>query len=459
MIHIALILMALAAFLAGGNIIARLTNRVKPHFAFNSAMLLIITLIAGYMLLEGANVTVLGLVSINPFSLFFVFMLTLAMFMVNVIAYEYAGRFGDFAVMASFSMLGIYAVAFANSLITVFLGLELVVVPTVFIILLSRRSLEAATKLFIMSALSIALLSFAFVTIYGSTNTFSLESTQQSGLLLFAAVLFIASIGFEASIFPFNVLIPDVYEGSPSYATAMLGGINKKAGFIVLIQLMILVFVSAKSAFIIIAVLSVLTMLYGNIVAIMQRSFKRMLAYSSISQAGYMMIGIAAATSAGIAGTLFQIFAHAFIFIGIFAIVAWLESRNRKEIDDLIGLNQENRLMAAGATLFMLSLIGLPFTTGFVGKFLIFLSAVNSGLLWLAVIGIINTVISIYYYARPIMAMYTSKLDSEPVKPPLSVLFVVVACIAITLAIGIYPQAVIQMAAGASSYLFQVKAG
>ena len=274
--------------------------------------------------------------------------------------------------------------------------------------------------------------------------------------MLFAAALFIASLGFEASLFPFNVLIPDVYEGSPSYATAMLGGINKKVGFIVLMQVLILVFATFKSAFLAVAMLSVLTMFYGNIVAIMQRSFKRMLAYSSISQAGYMLIGIATSTSSGIAATMFQIFAHAFIFIGIFAIVAWLESRNRNEINDLIGLNQESRLMAAAATLFMLSLIGLPFTTGFVGKFLLFLSAVNANLVWLAIIGVVNSVISIYYYARPIMAMYTVKSDAKKIRPEGAIAFVVLACLAITLLFGLYPQPMISMATNAANYLFSM---
>ena len=439
-----------------GNLVIRLSNKDFPQFLFNCAVLSLLALFSASMLSSDLATTAMGMLSINPFSLFFVLILTIAMLLTGILAYEYAGRYGDFALMASFSMMGIYLVAFANSLISIFIGLELMVIPTVFIVLLSRRSLEAAAKLFIMSAISIGLLSFAIVTIYGASNSFALVHAQQSDLMLFAAALFVASLGFEASIFPFNVLIPDVYEGSPSYATAMLGGINKKVGFIVLMQVLILVFATFKSAFLAVAMLSVLTMFYGNIVAIMQRSFKRMLAYSSISQAGYMLIGIAAATSAGIAATMFQIFAHAFIFIGIFAIVAWLESRNRNEINDLIGLNQESRLMAAAATLFMLSLIGLPFTTGFVGKFLLFLSAVNANLVWLAIIGVVNSVISIYYYARPIMAMYTVKSDAKKIRPEGAIAFVVLACLAITLLFGLYPQPMISMATNAANYLFSM---
>ncbi len=444
----------LCALLVAGNLVIRISNKEITQFAFNSLFMILIIALAGYMLYAGTSITTLGLFSLNPFSLFFVMVLTSALLLVSVLAYQYADRFGDFAVLASFSLMGIYMVALANSLITIFIGLELMVIPSVFIVLLSRRSLEAATKLFIMGAISVALLSFAIVTIYGGTDSFALSGAHQSDLLLFAVVLFIASIGFEASVFPFNVLIPDVYEGSPSYATAMLGGINKKVGFMALIQVLVLVFIAFRSAFMIVAILSVATMFYGNVVAIMQKSFKRMLAYSSISQAGYMLIGIAAATSDGITAVLFQVFAHAFLFIGIFAIVSWLESRNRNEIDDLIGLNQENRIAAGAAAIFMLSFIGMPFTTGFIGKFLLFLSAVNAGLVWLAVIGIINTAISIYYYARPIMAMYTVKENAKKAEMNAAVTAVVVICLAITLLFGLYPQPMIQMASNASSFLF-----
>lgn len=446
----------LCALLVGGNLLIRLSNSERSQFAYNSVVMTLLLACAGYMLYNNATYTAAGLFSINPFSLFFVLILTFALLLVSILAFGYAKRFGDFSVMAAFSLMGIYTVAFSSTLITIFVGLELMAIPTVFIILLSRRSLEAAAKLFIMGSVSVAVLSFAIVTFYGGTNSFALVQSQQTNLLLLAAMLFVASIGFEASIFPFNVLIPDVYEGSPAYATAMLGGINKKVGFIVLIQLLTLVFVTYKSAFMVIAILSVLTMFYGNIAAIMQRNFKRMLAYSSISQAGYIMIGIATASQEGISASLFQIFAHVFLFIGILAVVAWLESRNRSEIEELIGLNDENKLAAAAAAIFMLSLIGLPFTTGFIGKFLLFLSAVNTGLVWLAVIGIVNSIISIYYFARPIMAMYTSREDAKRIRMDGTVVAVVVICLAITILLGIYPQPLIQMVSNASGFLFHM---
>jgi NADH-quinone oxidoreductase subunit N len=350
-----------------------------------------------------------------------------------------------------------YLIAGSTSLVSIFIGLELMSIPSSFIILLSRReSLEAATKYFVMASVAIALLSFAVVLVYGSTNSLALQLPQQqpSTLMSFAFILFVAALGFEASLFPFNVLLPDVYQGSSAYATAMLGGLNKKAGFAALLQIFILIFITFHFAFIAIALLSVLTMFYGNLGALVQENFKRMLAYSSISQAGYILMGIAVADQAGIGASLVQIFAHVFLFIGIMGIVAWLESRERNEINDLIGLYKENRLCAIALTFFMLALAGVPFTTGFVGKFLIFLSAVSAGLVWLALLGIINSIISVFYYAKAITAIYTNKLGAYRMRLDRPTLIVVLVCAALTLLFGIYPQPLIQMTSNAAGYLF-----
>ncbi len=270
----------------------------------------------------------------------------------------------------------------------------------------------------------------------------------------FAAILFIAALGMDSSIFPFNVLIPDVYEGASAYATSMLGGINKKMGFAALIQIMILVFITDSQAFLLIAILSVLTMFYGNITAILQKNVKRMLAYSSISQAGYILIGIAVSTPSGIAASLFQIFSHMFLFIGVLAIIAWLESRNRTKIDDYIGLHEDNKFAALALSIMLFSMIGLPFTTGFVGKFLIFLSAVNANMVWLAVIGIINSVISVFYYAKIIIASYTSKAVPKKAGMDTQTKTVIAVCLIITVIFGILPQPVISIASSAGTFLF-----
>ena len=442
----------LVALLCAGNLAFRMSSKKRQHLIFNLAVMLL--LMASICILSIAQSLYFNVISVNPFSIFFFLIFTIAIFLLNLLAYARSRDYGNFAILASFALAGMYLVASSTTLVTIFLGLELMSIPSAFMILLSRRdALEAATKFFIMASIAIALLSLAIVLVYGSTNSLSLTNQPPSDLLYFALVLFIASLGFEGSVFPFNVLLPDVYQGSAAYVTAMLGGVNKKVGLMALMQVLILIFLMDRTAFVMVAALSVITMFYGNMVALVQTNFKRMLAYSSISQAGYILIGIAVATQAGIGASIFQIFAHMFIFIGAMSMVAWLESRDRNEINDLIGLYKENRFCAIALTIFLLSLVGLPFTTGFFGKFLLILSAVNANLVWLALFGIINSMISIFYYAKVITAMYTEKVGSYRSQLDSLTLVVVIVCLAVTIVFGIYPQPIVQLANGAAGFL------
>ncbi|MHB1830639.1 MAG: NADH-quinone oxidoreductase subunit N [Candidatus Micrarchaeaceae archaeon] len=449
------LLFVLASLFVLLNLISKvLGSRRNEHLVLNVTILLLILGDILVLLISGYSGLFAGVFSANPFSLFMASIFTIGLLLVNLIAFNYSENYVDFAVIGAFALIGMYVVSSATSLITIFLGLELASIPMVFAILLSKRNIEAAAKLFIMASIAIAVISFAIVLVYGASNSFALKSYSQGTLIAFAGLLFIAALGFEASIFPFNVLIPDVYSGSSAYVTAMLGGMNKKVGFAALIQILILVFIADKQLFIIVAILSVLTMTYGNIVALMQKNLKRMLAYSSISQAGYILIGIAAATPQGISASLFQIFSHMFLFIGLMAIVALLEKRNRTGIDDLIGLRSENSYLAIALAIFMLSLLGLPFTTGFIGKLLLFLSAINANLVWLAIIGIINSVISIFYYIRAISAAYTEKEGGRQIRMDKTIAAVVFICLFITIAFGIYPQPIISLTNNAAAFLY-----
>lgn len=439
-----------------GNLLIRIIGNKKYQFAYT--MVLLLGLIA-LTLLEMQTTTahvVLKVLTINPFSLFFMLIFAAGMLIVNLLAFEYSGHYGDFALLSSFALAGMYLLSLSNSLITIFIGLELASLPAVFIILLSRKGTEAATKFFVMASIAVALLSFAIVLFYGGTGGVVLGQATKTELLGFAALLFIVSLGIDSSIFPFNLLIPDVYEGSPAYATSMLGGLNKKVAFAALIQILILCFVGYRSAFEVIAILSAATMFYGNIVAIMQKNLKRMLAYSSISQAGYILIGLATVTQAGLSASLFQIFSHMFAFIGVMGVVAWLEQRKKNNIDDLVGLGGENKFIAFAMAFFMLAFVGLPLTTGFIGKFLLFTGAISSGLIWLALVGIINSVISIFYYAKPIMAAYTNKEGTKHVPVSKAVYVAIGLALIITILLGIYPQPMITLTNNAAGYLFSI---
>jgi len=444
----------LVAALVFGNIILRFFGRKLVTIAFNSGVLLLLILLA--ILLGHDSTVYLNVFSISPFSTFFFVISASGILLVNFIAYARSQDYFDFALLSSFALAGMLIVVSATSLVSIFLGLELINIPSVFIVLLSRKNgLEPAIKLFIMGSVAIALFSFAAVLVYGAANTLLLEQQQQNSLLLFALILFITSLGFEASVFPFSILIPDIHQGAGAHATAMIGGVNDRIGFAALVQILVLVFVTSDFAFLVVATLSVLTILYGNIVALVQDNLKRMLAYSSISQVGYLLMGVAVRGSEGVSASLFQAFAYTFLFIGTMSIVAWLESKGKKEITDLIGLYKENRFCAIALAIFLMSMIGIPLTTGFVGKFLILFSVVDGGATFVAVLGIAGTVISVFYYAKVISAIYTNKLGARRMQVDKPTLLVVCVCVAITVLFGIYPQPILDITNSAAQFLFR----
>ncbi len=445
------------ALLIAGNIAIRIAGLRRLQFAYNSAFLAMLSAMLAYMLLTGYSAVRLGFLSFNPFSLFVGLLFSVGMLFINFIAYEYRDQFEDFALLGSFVIAGMYAVVFSVNFVTIFIGMELMTLPSVFMILLERRSLEAGMKMFIMASISIAIFSFALVLFYGSTGSIALglAGMQKSAMLAFALGLFVVALGFEASIFPFNVWVPDVYAGAQPYVAAMLGGINKKVGFVALMLIFLVAFSSyAASWKYVIALLSVITMFYGNLLALKQENVKRMLAYSSISQAGYILIGIATVSGFGTAASLVQIFAHTFAFIGLFAIVSWLGFKNRTMIDDFIGLGNENAIAAFAMSIMMLSLVGMPFTIGFIGKFLLFTGAISGKMLWLALLGVLNSIISIYYYARVMIAAYTNKAGANKLRMGAPTMLVVVLCLGIILFFGIYPSIIINLASSAGNYLF-----
>jgi NADH:ubiquinone oxidoreductase subunit 2 (chain N) len=202
-------------------------------------------------------------------------------------------------------------------------------------------------------------------------------------------------------------------------------------------------------------VLAILTMFFGNIVALVQTNVKRLFAYSSISQAGYIAIGFVSASQYGIEASIFQIFGHAFMIIGTFAIVLWLESKNIKSIKDYTGLSSRNGMMAFSLTIFMLSMIGIPPLVGFVGKLLLFTSAINSGFIALAVIAILNSFISVYYYAKVILSMYSTS-DKGAMESSWSVNTTVMMCMAVVVFFGLFPGTLTTIASVAAATLFAI---
>lgn len=454
------VLLCIAALMACG-ILSVFKKKKKAVFITSATILAIIAAISVYLLVTGYSSIVFGLIHIYPFSALFMALFASTMFLVNILAYTRSADYTDLLLLISLSFIGSFIVATAISVLSIFIGLELLAIATSFMILFEgKHRLEAAVKFFILSSVSVAIFAFALALLLpynvNLTLTPIIQNPDLTGatIALLSMVMFVAVFGFDTALFPFNLWIPDVYQGAPTYVTSMLAGFNKKVAFVALIEVFFFVFMVYKSTFsLIFVILAIITMFFGNLIALVQDNVKRMLAYSSISQAGYILVGIAAATQFGIEASIFYIIAHAFMIIGAFAIVMWLEMKNLNTIEDYTALNTRNSFAAIALTLFMLSMAGIPPLMGFAGKFLLFSSAIGANLVLLAVIGIINSFISIYYYAKVINAMFT-KRQAKHLAMGKHIALVVVVCLALIILFGVYPQPLIGVALKASKALF-----
>lgn len=397
----------------------------------------------------GTDAMYLGAIHIYPFSMFLTAIISIGVLLVGMSAYDYSKDYCAFAAMLSLSLIAGFIVATSSTLLSILLGLELMAILASMLILLEgRHRIEAAVKLFIMGSLFAALFTFGAAILLQFNNGISLNGpiAGTGYALILAMLLIISSLGFETAIFPFNLWIPDVYAGSPGFITAMLAGINKKVAFVALILVLFVSFgAMAKTYSPIIEALAIFTMFYGNLLALSQKNVKRMLAYSSISQAGYILIGIAAANVSGISAAIFYIFAHSFMIIGAFVVIMVLESKNIQQVDEYTGLLQRSGILGISLSIFMLSMAGIPPLIGFFGKFLLFYSAVNSKLLFLAIVGVVNSFISIYYYGRVINSIFTQRKQRH-IHVGITALIAIIVPLIIVVAFGLFPQPIINLA-------------
>jgi NADH-quinone oxidoreductase subunit N len=321
----------------------------------------------------------------------------------------------------------------------------------------NQRSNEAAVKYFLLGAFSLGILLYGMSLMYGLSGTTNLrvmavtfESIPKDPRLILAVILLVAGVGFKIAAVPFHMWAPDVYEGAPTPITAFLSVGSKAASFAMLIRIFVegLPVMSADWR-LMFWVLSIATMTIGNVAAVTQTNVKRMLAYSSIAHAGYVLMGIVAGTSRGITATLVYLMIYSFMQLGAFAIVVVLRRRDVQgdELKDFSGLAFRNPFAAFAMLLFMLSLGGIPPTAGFMGKFWLFSAAIDAHYYWLAVIGVLNSAISLYYYIRIVVFMYVKKetIGSEPVTTtPLAIVLGV--AVAATLVFGLYPRLLFEVA-------------
>jgi len=402
------------------------------------------------------------LIAVDRFALFFKGVFLVAALITVLMSIRYlkieGASPGEYYFLVLCATLGMMIMAGGIDLITIFIGLETMAVS--FYILTgfikpNQRSNEAAVKYFLLGAFSLGILLYGMSLMYGLSGTTNLRQMNFDGLqrdprLVLAVILVVAGIGFKIAAVPFHMWAPDVYEGAPTPITAFLSVGSKAASFAMLLRIFHEGLPAMSSDWrMLFEVLSIVTMTVGNLAALTQTNLKRMLAYSSIAHAGYVLIGVVAGTPRGVSAILIYLLIYSFMQLGAFTVIVLLRRSDvvGDELKDFSGLSFRHPFAAFAMLVFMLSLGGIPPTAGFMGKFWLFSAAVDAGYYGLAVIGVLNSAISLYYYARIVVFMYLKKeaIGSEPAASP-SLTIALAIAIAATIVLGVYPRLLFEVA-------------
>jgi len=412
-----------------------------------------------------------GLIQADAFSFFFHLLVGTVAVLVVLAAGPYLDRerlpVAEFYALLLFATAGMGVLASAQELLTAFIGLEMSSISSYILAGYRRDALksgESAMKYFLLGSFATAFFLYGIALVYGATGTTRLDimvdADAASTLLKLGLSMILIGLGFKVAAAPFQIWTPDVYEGAPTPVTALFSAGPKAAAFALLLRIFATVPAATHFWFWAFWILAVLTMFAGNLGALVQTNIKRLLAYSSIAHAGYILVAFAAVTSmakggraeaaAAYAAVLFYLLSYALVKLGAFTIVSQLGGTGEKNLslDDYAGLSQRQPVVAAMLSIYLLSLLGLPVTAGFFGKFYIFKAAVNSHLLWLAVLMAINSTIGAYYYLRVIVLMYMREPSAEvaaaaPVGFPLTVNVVLAVTAIGTILFGLMPNPVI----------------
>lgn len=399
-----------------------------------------------------------GMFISDTYSTYFKLIFMINLVLTILISLRYIQRekaeYGEYYSLLLFATSGMMLMASAKDLIILYLGLELMALSTYILAGIKRhdiKSNEAAIKYFLLGAFSSALLLYGISLIYGMTTTTdiykiaaSLQNSSTPSLpLLLSMILIAAAFLFKIAAAPFHMWAPDVYEGAPTSITAFMSVGPKAAGFAVIGRVFYIAFQSIQTDWTAILIgVAILTMAVGNILALVQTNIKRMLAYSSIAHAGYMLIGIIPGTQESMSAMMVYMLIYAFMNIGAFAIVILLEKG--EELSDYEGLSKSRPLVAALMLIFMFSLTGIPPTAGFIGKFNLFMAAIKAGYTWLVVIAVMFSAMSAYYYLRVVMNMYMKEMKEEAaIAPSPSLGLAILIAVIMVFVIGIMPSVVI----------------
>ncbi|MDH7479113.1 MAG: NADH-quinone oxidoreductase subunit N [Syntrophomonadaceae bacterium] len=410
-----------------------------------------------------------GMYLIDGYSAFFKLLFLAAALLICLTVGSYdrplAGRRGEFYVLVLFATLGMMIMVSAGELITLYVGLELATIS--FYVLTANlagedaRSSEAGLKYLVLGAVSSAILLYGLSLLYGVTGTTAIQGIARTTTLVPAfwlgLVFVLAGLGFKVAAVPFHMWAPDIYEGAPTPVTAFLAVASKAAGFAVFVRLFLAAFAGYTYQWIwLVAALAAVTMVFGNLVAIPQQNIKRMLAYSSIAQAGYLLVGLVAANQLGIKGILFYSAAYVFANVGAFAVaIAFSRYTESDHIADYAGLSRRSPLLAVTMVVCLLSLAGLPPFAGYAGKFYLFMAVIDRGYIWLALIGMVMSMVSVYYYLSVARVMFVGGVaDYRTVKIDGTIKAALYICLIGTVLIGCYPEPLSRLASQAARLLF-----
>lgn len=414
-----------------------------------------------------------GMIRVDEYATFFR-LLSLAVGTLTVLfSFAYLDREGaegcEYYVLVLFSLVGQSFMAASNDLIMVFLGIEISSIATYVLagyLRGDKRSSEAALKYFLLGSFATAFLLYGVAWVYGTVQSTRLDtirdvlsnpSASPSPLVIAMAIsLLLVGLAFKVSAFPFQIWVPDVYQGSGAPVTAFMSAAPKAAAFAVLVRIVCFGFSPVNSQWEpMFWVMALLTMLVGNFGALAQTNIKRMFAYSSVAHAGYVLVAVTAAMASrdagGITAVLFYLASYAAMNVGAFAVIGYVARKGEEfvSIDDFAGLGWSRPAVGAAFVVLLLSFIGVPLTGGFLGKFYVFKAALDSNLVWLAVLGLLNSAVAAYYYVRILVVMYMrepgeSMKTLEPIGPGAgSAVWISVAA---TLGLGIFPATIFNLA-------------
>lgn len=403
---------------------------------------------------------------VDHMSLFFICIFTISSALAILLSVEYNERegirAGEYYALILFCTVGMILLASSTDMIMIFLGIEIVSICLYVLAGIRRndhRSNEAALKYFLLGAFATGFLLYGMTLVYGSTGSTNLfkiaefvqnPSAQSSPLLLMGLVLLVIGFGFKVASAPFHMWAPDVYQGAPTPVTAFMAVGPKAAAFAAFFRVFAEAFPEMSSSWeTLLSIIAVLSMIVGNLGAIMQTNIKRMLAFSSVSHAGYILMAVIAKSSLGSSSMLFYMLTYAFMTFGIFGIIIMLGRKGEEnlEIQNYSGLAYKHPVIALSMTIFLLSLGGLPPFAGFVAKFYLFSAAIQEGLLTLVIIAVLNSAISFYYYLKIVVFMYMKEPEAEfNISLTPMTLFVVLIGVLGTIQLGIFPNAIITLA-------------